>query len=125
MQTITSLSNASKAAARSLWIRTHSRHLECELLLDERLVHLPDRSQQSSSKGYSPSEDNLEENKEDSNNEGFHEGHSRMAPEPYFGLSNFQSKLQDNVVAVIEDFISSFGILGNSTAVSQSSETSK
>jgi hypothetical protein len=33
--------------------------------------------------------------------------------------------LQDNVVAVIEDFISSFGILGNSTAVSQSSETSK
>ena len=45
MQTITSLSNASKAAARSLWIRTHSRHLECELLLDDRLVHLPDRSQ--------------------------------------------------------------------------------
>ena len=32
-------------AARSLWIRTHSRHLECELLLDDRLVHLPDRSQ--------------------------------------------------------------------------------
>ena len=45
MQTITSLNNASKAAARSLWIRTHSRHLECELLLDDRLVHLPDRSQ--------------------------------------------------------------------------------
>jgi hypothetical protein len=81
--------------------------------------------EQSSSKGYSPSEENHEENKEDSDSEGFHEGHSRMAPEPYFGLSNFQSKLQDNVVAVIEDFISSFGILGNSTAVSQSSETSK
>ena len=32
---------------RSLWIRTHSRHLECELLLDDRLVHLPDRSQHS------------------------------------------------------------------------------
>ena len=45
MQTITNLNNASKAAARSLWIRTHSRHLECELLLDDRLVHLPDRSQ--------------------------------------------------------------------------------
>jgi hypothetical protein len=45
MQTITSLNNASKAAARSLWIPTHSRHLECELLLDDRLVHLPDRSQ--------------------------------------------------------------------------------
>ncbi|KAK2369950.1 hypothetical protein QL285_083045 [Trifolium repens] len=45
MQTITSLNNASKAAARSLWIRTHSRHLECELLLDDRLVHLPDRIQ--------------------------------------------------------------------------------
>ncbi|KAK2383281.1 hypothetical protein QL285_070748 [Trifolium repens] len=45
MQTITSLNNASKAAARSLWIRTHSRHLECELLLDDKLVHLPDRSQ--------------------------------------------------------------------------------
>ncbi|KAK2356293.1 hypothetical protein QL285_093638 [Trifolium repens] len=39
------LNNASEASARSLWIRTHSRHLECELLLDERLVHLPDRSQ--------------------------------------------------------------------------------
>ncbi|KAK2375246.1 hypothetical protein QL285_076148 [Trifolium repens] len=45
MQTITNLNNASKATARSLWIRTHSRHLECELLLDDRLVHLPDRSQ--------------------------------------------------------------------------------
>ncbi|KAK2372840.1 hypothetical protein QL285_073931 [Trifolium repens] len=45
MQTITSLNNASKAAARSMWIRTHSRHLECELLLDDRLVHLSDRSQ--------------------------------------------------------------------------------
>ena len=45
MQTITNLNNASEAAARSLWIRTHSRHLECELLLDDRLVHLPDRSQ--------------------------------------------------------------------------------
>ncbi|KAK2403016.1 hypothetical protein QL285_052490 [Trifolium repens] len=45
MQTITSLNNASKAAARSLCIQTHSRHLECELLLDDRLVHLPDRSQ--------------------------------------------------------------------------------
>ena len=45
MQTITDLNNASKAATRSLWIRTHSRHLECELLLDDRLVHLPDRSQ--------------------------------------------------------------------------------
>ena len=45
MQTITNLNNASKAAARSLWIRTHSRHLECELLLDDRLMHLPDRSQ--------------------------------------------------------------------------------
>ena len=28
-----------------MWIRTHSRHLDCELLLDDRLVHLPDRSQ--------------------------------------------------------------------------------
>ena len=45
MQTITNLNNASEASARSLWIRTHSRHLECELLLDDRLVHLPDRSQ--------------------------------------------------------------------------------
>ena len=45
MQTITNLNNASKASARSMWIRTHSRHLECELLLDDRLVHLPDRSQ--------------------------------------------------------------------------------
>ncbi|KAK2375781.1 hypothetical protein QL285_076649 [Trifolium repens] len=45
MQIITNLNNASKAAARSLWIRTHSRHLECELLLDDRLVHLSDRSQ--------------------------------------------------------------------------------
>ena len=45
MQTITNLNNASEAAARSLWIRTHSRHLECELLLDDRLVHLSDRSQ--------------------------------------------------------------------------------
>ena len=38
------LNNASEASARSLWIRTHSRHLECELLLDDRLMHLPDRS---------------------------------------------------------------------------------
>ncbi|KAK2379638.1 hypothetical protein QL285_067419 [Trifolium repens] len=45
MQTITNLNNASEASARSLWIRTHSRHLECELLLDDRLMHLPDRSQ--------------------------------------------------------------------------------
>jgi len=45
MQTIMNLNNASEASARSLWIRTHSRHLECELLLDDRLVHLPDRSQ--------------------------------------------------------------------------------
>ena len=45
MQIITNLNNASKAAARSLWIRTHSRHLECELLLDDRLVHGLDRSQ--------------------------------------------------------------------------------
>ena len=45
MQTITNLNNASKAAARSMWIRTHSRHLECELLLDDKLVHWPDRSQ--------------------------------------------------------------------------------
>ena len=45
MQTITNLNNASKAAARYLWIRTHSRHLECELLLDDRLVHLTDHSQ--------------------------------------------------------------------------------
>ncbi|KAK2374988.1 hypothetical protein QL285_075913 [Trifolium repens] len=45
MQTITNLNNASEASARSLWIRTHSRHLECDLLLDDRLVHLPDRSQ--------------------------------------------------------------------------------
>ena len=45
MQIITNLNNASEASARSLWIRTHSRHLECELLLDDRLVHLPDRSQ--------------------------------------------------------------------------------
>ncbi|KAK2388835.1 hypothetical protein QL285_062474 [Trifolium repens] len=45
MQTTTNLNNASEASARSLWIRTHSRHLECELLLDDRLVHLPDRSQ--------------------------------------------------------------------------------
>ena len=39
------LNNANEALARSLWIRTHSRHLECELLLDERLVHLPGCSQ--------------------------------------------------------------------------------
>ena len=45
MRSITNLNNASEASARSLWIRTHSRHLECELLLDDRLVHLPDRSQ--------------------------------------------------------------------------------
>jgi hypothetical protein len=86
---------------------------------------LHDVVEQSSSKGYSPSEDNHEENKEDSDNEGFHERQSHMAPEPYFGLNNFQRKSQDNVVAVIEDFISSFGILGNSIAISQSSETSK
>jgi hypothetical protein len=86
---------------------------------------LHDVVEQSSNKGYSSSEDNHEENKEDSDNEGFHERLSRMAPEPYFGLYNFQSKSQDNVVAVIEDFISSFGILGNSIAISQSSETSK
>ena len=36
-----SLNTANEALARSLWIRTHSRHLECELLLDDRLVHLP------------------------------------------------------------------------------------
>ncbi|MCI18356.1 hypothetical protein A2U01_0039510, partial [Trifolium medium] len=46
--------------------------------------------EQSFSKGYSPSEDNHQENKEDSDSEGFHEGHSRMAPEPDFGLSDFQ-----------------------------------
>ncbi|KAK2382259.1 hypothetical protein QL285_069807 [Trifolium repens] len=45
MQNYRNLNNASEALARSLWIRTHSRHLECELLLDDRLVHLPDRSQ--------------------------------------------------------------------------------
>ena len=39
------LNNANEALARSLWIRTHSRHLECELLLDDRLVHLLERSQ--------------------------------------------------------------------------------
>ena len=39
------LNNASEASARSLWIRTHSRHLECELLLDDKLVHLSDRSE--------------------------------------------------------------------------------
>jgi hypothetical protein len=30
--------------ARFMWIRTHSRHLKCELLLDDRLIHLLDRS---------------------------------------------------------------------------------
>ena len=44
MQT-TNLNDSNEASARSLWIRTHSRHLECELLLDDRLIHLPDRSQ--------------------------------------------------------------------------------
>ena len=41
----TNLNNANEASARSLWIQTHSRHLECELLLDDRLVHLPECSQ--------------------------------------------------------------------------------
>ncbi|MCI78835.1 hypothetical protein A2U01_0100106, partial [Trifolium medium] len=43
--------------------------------------------EQSSSKGYSPSEDNHQENKD---SDSFHEGHSRMAPEPDIGLSDFQ-----------------------------------
>ncbi|KAK2411540.1 hypothetical protein QL285_046808 [Trifolium repens] len=41
----TNLNNASETAARSLWIRNHSRHLECELLLNDRLMHLPECSQ--------------------------------------------------------------------------------
>ena len=40
----TSLNNANNTLTRSLWIRTYSRHLECELLLDDRLVHLPECS---------------------------------------------------------------------------------